>query len=452
MNMRRRAFWLGSLILFVSVPSLAFDKPGFPRLAGTLIGSPAIYADANYQAQMAKLNVITINAWPGWSADMGNGTTLEQAVSAIKKINPNELVFEYVILEQLGAQQGLTAPYLEQYNKVVAANWWVYTQGSSGTRVLSSWQGGGGPFYEINLTSYAPPDSNGDRWTDWFAKYDVRTFLTPAPSLDGIYTDSVSWKPEQASDGDWNRDGTADSSSNPTVQQWYRLGYQHYFQTLRSLAPSKFLIANIADWGDYSSTLTEYQGLLNGGIIEAIVGMPYSPETFGGFSGALSWYRKTMAALADPKLAFFMQVGSATDYQAMRYGLTLCMMDDGYYNFAAVAPGQTNPDYHTIAWFDEFSVALGQATTSPPTSAWQQGVYRRDFQNGIALVNPKGNGPKTVTLEADFRKISGTQASNINNGQTVRTVSLADRDGIILLRTQAQSVTPPASPTNVIVK
>jgi Hypothetical glycosyl hydrolase family 15 len=124
----------------------------------------------------------------------------------------------------------------------------------------------------------------------------------------------------------------------------------------------------------------------------------------------------------------------------MRYGLATCLMDDGYYEFIGT-------DYHTILWFDEYNASLGQATSPPPTAAWQSGVWRRDFQNGIALVNPKGNGIQTVTLETSYQKIKGTQVPSINNGQTVTTVTLQDRDGIILMRVgAAATATTPAVP------
>ena len=90
--------------------------------------------------------------------------------------------------------------------------------------------------------------------------------------------------------------------------------------------------------------------------------------------------------------------------------------------------------YRGVPWFDEYSVKLGAATSGPSTSAWQSGVYRRNFQNGIVLVNPKGNGTRTVTLEANYVKVRGTQAPSVNNGATVRTVTLKDRDGIILIK------------------
>jgi hypothetical protein len=74
-------------------------------------------------------------------------------------------------------------------------------------------------------------------------------------------------------------------------------------------------------------------------------------------------------------------------------------------------------------------------------------VYRRDYENGIVLVNPKGNGPVEVTLEEDFVRLSGNQAPTVNNGQKTRTVKLNDRDGIILKRVNAKKL--PKSPSIV---
>ena len=76
-------------------------------------------------------------------------------------------------------------------------------------------------------------------------------------------------------------------------------------------------------------------------------------------------------------------------------------------------------------------------------------MWRRDFTNGIALVNPKGNGTQTVQLGGTFIRIKGGQDPSVNNGQTVTSVTLQDRDGIILLRqTPAEQ---PKAPTAVSV-
>jgi hypothetical protein len=66
------------------------------------------------------------------------------------------------------------------------------------------------------------------------------------------------------------------------------------------------------------------------------------------------------------------------------------------------------------------------------------------------LVNPKGNGPQTVTLETSYLKIRGTQDPATNSGQSVTTVTLKDRDGIMLLR--PNPVTRPATPTSFSVE
>ncbi len=77
---------------------------------------------------------------------------------------------------------------------------------------------------------------------------------------------------------------------------------------------------------------------------------------------------------------------------------------------------------------------LGYPTTQPPPAAGQNGVWRRDFDHGIALVNPKGNGAQTVSLGGTFVHLTGSQNPSLNNGSAVTSVTLQDRDGLILLR------------------
>ncbi len=60
-------------------------------------------------------------------------------------------------------------------------------------------------------------------------------------------------------------------------------------------------------------------------------------------------------------------------------------------------------------------------------------VYRRDFDNGIVLVNATTQ-TVSVPLDDEFHKIDGTQDRTVNDGSTVSEVSLPPLDGIILLR------------------
>lgn len=423
----------------------AWAPPPFPRIGGIQIGSPFNYDSATYAAQLAKQSVMVLNNYPGMAPD---GMPMATAMANIKKLNPNALIFLYTNINNVSLNVATPTstdwgPYDAQLS---GQKWWLYSdaaftqQVDAGMGDTNDWQ--------VNITMFTPKDAQGDIANEYMARFNVNYSTTQAgnPPIDGLYTDNFGWRPYV--NGDWNRDGVVDLQTTPAVQQWFRAGYQHYLQLVEQLMPGKLQIANIGDWGESTSTLTEYQGLANGGVLEAYIGKTWSIETTAGWATTLAQYRKVMANTAAPQLVIFNQWGALTDYQSMRYGLATCLLDNGYYSFTNTAAG-----YYGVVWFDEMNASLGaRSTTGVPQAAWQKGVWRADFVNGIALVNPKGNGVQTVTLEAPYQKLTGTQAPTINSGATVTTVTLQDRDGIILLRTAAPSTgAAPGVPTNVAV-
>jgi hypothetical protein len=428
--MQKYLFGLIACIGMVALAAAnALPPPPFPRLGAFITGSPQNYDDPKYQAAIARTNVVVFSYWPGW--EHGRAVTFEEMLKNLKRANPAIQTFIYAQDDEIGQGVSSSGYLLPVWNKIKSMNWLLYRKGTEGDAVPSFWQGGGGPFLQINNTLFAPKDSDGLRWLDWYAKWAVSSFVKPNPSLDGFFTDNVFWKPR--ADGDWNRDGVTDLRTDPTVQQWYRAGYEAFFADLRTLMPGKYQIGNVETLGDAGAVFPEFNQILNGGFMEGQIGYSWSVETWGGWNAMMSSYRQIMRALAAPKLGMFAQIGSSTDYQSMRYGLTSCLMDDGYFTFSSSAK------YNDLPWFDEFNVKLGEALAGPSIAPWKKGVYRRDFQNGIALVNPKGNGVQTVTLEAAFVKISGSQAPDVNNGESVTAVMLQDRDGIILLRSPSSS-------------
>ena len=408
----------------------AHAADSFPRTAAYLIGDPRNYQDAEYQKRIAKLDLAILSVWPGWEAS--HGITVEELAKRIKAINPNTRVFMYFCPES--TLYPANPAYADLGTKIDGQKWWLYQSGSGPTKVLSDF---GRDTYILNLTAFAPTDSSGKRLNTWLAQYVYDKNHRSSPSLDGTFTDNVFWKPRR--NGDWNRDGSIDDQNSATVQRWYREGNRAYLNALKQLMPDKLHIGNIADWGVPEAVLSEYDQLMPGGIMEAIVGLSYSPETWAGWEATLARYRKSMRALAPPKLGIFHQVGLPSDYQSFRYGLATTLLDDGYYAFT-----DTVDEYSGVEWFDELDADLGTATSTPPTQSWQNGVWRRDFDKGIALVNPKGNGSVEVTLERDYRKLTGTQDRGVNNGQLVRKVTLRDRDGIILLRLPRRPRAPDA--------
>ena len=421
-----------------SAAASAWTPPPFPRVGGIQIGSPFNYDNPTYQENLAKQNIMVLSNYPGMKPD---GVPMQTALTQIKAKNPNALIFTYVNANQLRPDQALNTTSWGPYRaKMNGMKWWLYSNTSLTQYVNAGF--GTADDNELNFTLFSPKDSSGYTAIDWMTHFFVSTYATPEPAIDGFFMDNVFWRPYI--DGDWNRDGKIDSQTDATVQSWFRQGYARYFSLVKSLMPGKYQLGNIGDWGAANSTITEYQGLANGGVLEGYIGKSWSVETWGGWAATLAQYRKVMSAVAAPKLVIFNQWGAKTDYQSMRYGLGTCLLDDGYYSFT-----DNSQNYYGVVWFDELDNNLGSGSTKP-TAAWQKGVWRRDFDNGIVLVNPKGNGAQTVTLETAYIKIRGTQDPVTNSGATVTSVTLQDRDGIILLR--KAPVVRPATPDGFTVE
>ena len=132
--------------------------------------------------------------------------------------------------------------------------------------------------------------------------------------------------------------------------------------------------------------------------------------------------------------------------KSMRWGLTLALMADIYFEIYAW------PNHSTRWWYDEYDGGvgvrkrgyLGQPLGGPVKLG--NGVYRRDFENGIVLNNSTGS-TQTVSLGGTFRKLQGTQNPSLNDGSNVTAVTVPAKDGIILLRTtEAPVPEPPPGP------
>ena len=76
----------------------------------------------------------------------------------------------------------------------------------------------------------------------------------------------------------------------------------------------------------------------------------------------------------------------------------------------------------TYVWVD--SVRLFKGDTN---------VFAREFQNGMVLANATESS-RTIAVGSNFRRIKGTQDPAVNNGAAVTSVTLAPRDGILLVR------------------
>ena len=217
-------------------------------------------------------------------------------------------------------------------------------------------------------------------------------------TFDIWFCDNVFGRPRVTAD--WDGDGKNGDPTNTAVAAKYRAGHRAEWEHIRKIHPGIMLIGNV------NSDLAEpeYAGQLEGAFLEGLMGKTWSIETWAGWPAAMKRYRAAIANTRAPHIVGFNVWGDKSDYRFFRYAFASCLLDDGYFSFTDRAQG-----YSSVAWFDEYDFKLGAAVSKPPAAAWKQGVWRRDFERGIVLVNPTAQ-PVTVAMEPGFLRLSGADA------------------------------------------
>lgn len=426
---------LSGLVLFLfNQASVAANPLGYPRFMAMNIGKKD-YDNLTYQKELAKADVVILGFYPGWERYKSVNAPAT-AVTNIKKLKPTILVGQYTILNEAPDPENMSSAHRDLGRKVENENWWL--RDASGKKAqwtdkYAKW--------DINLTDTSHPDAKGLNYPEWLVKRDYAAYFQKNTQLDIWYLDNTLSKPAVKS-ADYDGDGDNEKNIDPDVSKAYRMANVSEWNAIRSIKPNAILIGNSDDVSN-----AEYQNQLNGVFMEALIGKSWSTETAYGWERVMKRYRDSMQYTLEPRLVGFNVWGAINDYQVMRYGLTSCLLDNGYFSYTDYAK-----PYQTVPWFDEFDIKLGQPIDQPSTMAWQSGVYRREFENGFVFVNPT-KSPVTVSLTNNLYRISGKQAPTINSGKAVgKTFTLQSRDGIILLKSPHVVTTSKTSKASKTVK
>lgn len=423
----------------------------------SLGGLTVQYTTAAGIARMARCAYVVISRNPEWEAAGYPGTqAIAAAVKAASQVGTK--VVSYTDTERV-YKASTTTDYATRRAKIAAENWYLYDTGTSGTPLNSYFASDG---FTINPTGFVPRDGQGRTATEWMADFEPSWMWggaegnAPSADLAGIFWDNVLKGPRI--NGDYNRDGVRDSSKSETVKAWYRAGIATGISRARSNFPTRLHTGNLAEFvvfnddGNPDLLASEYAQLLDGGVIEHVIGNFFSIEAFESASGMVARLRKVHDVVRDPSMTGFHAYpdnSSRTNWQAFRHALACCLVATDF-NFM-----WTRADGHQFwDWYDEYDFDLGPPLASSPrqVGATQSGIWRRDYTNGIALWAPKGVSG-TINLGGTFYRLRGTQAPGVNNGaavtsvtfgvntipywsnQTVTSQSIAGRDGLILSRT-----------------
>jgi prepilin-type N-terminal cleavage/methylation domain-containing protein len=178
-------------------------------------------------------------------------------------------------------------------------------------------------------------------------------------------------------------------------------------------------------------------------ILEVSVGVAifllFALGVYSSWGGLMTTLAANQKANVAPQLYIFNSntnnTGNRNDFRNMRFGLTSSLLTNNTY-FAF----DYGTNDHSQTWeYDEYNVKLGDPI-APPVSrnnepAFKEtDVWKREYSNGIALVNPTGQS-QTVELGAEYEKIIGTQDKKVNDGAITDRVTLGAKDGIVMMKT-----------------
>jgi hypothetical protein len=202
------------------------------------------------------------------------------------------------------------------------------------------------------------------------------------------------------------------------------MGHVEHWNRIRKLQPKALLIGN----ADNDLGNAQWRDQLDGAFLEGLMGQNWSIERREGWGRMMERYRAVTQNTRQPKIVAFNVAGALDDYRLFRYAYASCLLDDGYFSYTDKARG-----YSSAPWFDEYDLKLGNALSPPPATAWKAGIWRRDFQKGVVLVNPSADS-RRVVIEPGLRRLAGKQDAAVNDGAAVGELTLAPKDGIVLRR------------------
>jgi hypothetical protein len=247
---------------------------------------------------------------------------------------------------------------------------------------------------------------------------------------------------------DTNRDGIPD---DPRVRnRRYADGLARVGNLLRKYLPRKTVGGNGHATGSDRYPGSDPDGWLKSGNYTLVEGLgSYSARRF--ISLARRWLR-----YPDPyaRVRYFATIhyapisvpsGASPNQNAymlnpevlrtMRWGLTLSLMAGAYYEILPY-------DLHgALWWYDEYDGGRGVRRRGylghalGPARKLTNGLWRRDFEHGIALHNSTSTA-RTTRFARRFRHLRGYQNPQLNDGSLTRRITVPGRDGVILLRTR----------------
>jgi hypothetical protein len=389
-----------------------YEKDVYPKLANYFLK----WTIADYEVnELAKWDLLVL--------DMEVQINSKSNLKKIRELNPDIIILAYITSQEANAniyssQWSHNATLRKKLADNIIDSWWLKNKDNSRT---TFWEG----TYLLNITDGAGVNSRGQKWNDYLPEFVDREIISTG-LWDGVFYDNIwgdiAWV---RGDFDANNDGRGDSISE--VNNAWSSGVKKMLKKTRELIGSKYLILGNGKVYD------GYQGLLNGVMLE---GFPSSWESNGNWDGILKTYSGVSQKNNSPKITIINSYSSRQSYQKMRFGLASVMMEShGYFSF-----DYDVSSHGQVWWYDEYDVSLGKAQSTAydllnkGNTVYKKSLWRRDFENGVVILNSSDKEQLYVFKQEEFQKINGIQDRTINNGSIINFIKIKPNDAVILLK------------------
>jgi len=389
-------------------PVYAFEpKDTFPKTANYYL-EPLISLD-DY-SDLSKYDLLIL--------DVDTQTIDPEMFSFLRNNNQNIQFLAYIPSQSVNVQDLSDWARFRKavYNKVKNSDWWLKDSQGKIISFSDTWP-------TIKFVDI------GKGWDKYLSDL-ILDDVIDRGIWDGIFYDMVfanlSWL--NSGDIDLNQDGQRDGIRD--INSYWQRHTEELIAQSREKIEDMPLIANL-DMAEY------YAENLNGLMME---NFPADWLGKDSWSILIDQYLNNLSFKnQSPKIYI---INSNTDnrdrmdsFREMRFGLASILLGDGYFSF-----DYGDQSHSQTWWYDEYEVSLGRSESTaynlldPSNSEIKAGLWRRDFENGISLVNSTDQRQVYVFDQEEFEHINGTQDRRVNHGAKVNWVSLAPEDGVVLLK------------------
>ncbi len=390
---------------------MAVADDAAPKLANYFLKTPISEAEI---IQLAKWDVVILG--------MQVQDTNPNIFSELRRLNPKIKIIAYLSTMEfpinnyqwLESQNG---PWHKMYQQIISA-WWL-KDGSE--QIHSIWPGNN----SFNLTDYCP-SFKGEKFNQFLPRF-VKEELMTKNYWDGVFFDNALESIKDTNNGQVDIDNNGRVDEKEFADTQWRAGVLKMLSETRwLLGPDKIIMINSSSYG---------RDFINGRLYE-----DWPTPWRGNWSGEMKDYQRLENQIKfNPPIivinANTNNTGQANDYQKVRLGVASTLLGNGYFAF-----DWGTQDHSQLWWYDEYDANLGQPIGQPKnllngnSTVYSSGVWRRDYTQGIVLVNSTDKN-QTVNLDDGvYEKLRGYQDPTINNGAIITSVVLAPQDGLILLR------------------